>query len=65
MRSVTPRPAPEPLHERRLAGAEVAGQHDDVARPSQRRHRGGQVARLVDGGGGGDHGHVGAAYEAS
>ena len=56
-------PAAESLDERRLAGTEVAGQHDDVARPGQRRDGAGQVAGRVDGGGGGDHGHVGAAYE--
>ena len=37
MRSVDAEAAAEPLHEGRLAGAEVAGQHDDVAGPGQRR----------------------------
>src|SRR4029079_5403137 len=32
-------PRGDPLHERRLAGAELAGQQEDIARPKERRER--------------------------
>src|SRR5690606_18310168 len=53
--------ATEALHERRLAGAEVSGQDDDVAGTGQPGDRFGELAGLVDRGGGGLHGHGAAS----
>ena len=45
--SVTPRPGAEALDERGLAGAELAGQQDEVAGAAELGERGGQRAGLL------------------